>query len=116
MLFDVMLDLTRVKETKVHNIELHSTDAAELFLDWLRELLFLFSTQGLVAKRVLINEINPAGASLRASIHGETYEPSVHGLKIEIKTPTYHQYSIEEIKGEKEEGQPHLKATVIFDV
>lgn len=116
MLFDCMVDLHRVKETEARDIQLNSTDLSELFLDWLRELLFLFSTQGLVTKRVIIKHINPEAASLDATIYGQTYEPSVHGLKIEIKTPTYHQYSITEIKAEGEKKQPNLKATVVFDV
>lgn len=109
MLFDVMVDLNRVSEDRQEEIALESTDLSELFLDWLRELLFLFSTRGFVTKRVEIRILEPERAALQAVVYGAGYEPDRHGLKIEIKTPTYHQYRLESLP----EG---CRATVIFDV
>jgi len=83
---------------------------SELFLDWLRELIFRFSTRGLVTSRVLINILESEPASIDATIYGEPYEPLRHGLKIEVKTPTYHQFAI------KQQQDGSWQATVIFDV
>ncbi|MEO0019825.1 MAG: archease [candidate division WOR-3 bacterium] len=110
MLFDVMVDLERVKEVQSEEVKIASDDLSELFLDWLRELLFLFSTRGLVIKRVRIKRLDELALALEATVYGEPYEPNRHGLKIEIKTPTYHQFAIRK----KEDGG--WQATVIFDV
>ncbi len=109
MIFDVMLDLKKVREQGQHEISLQSADLSELFLDWLRELLFLFSTRSFVTRRVEISSLESEPALLKAVIYGERYDPNRHGLKIEIKTPTYHQYQIERM-------QEGYRATVILDV
>ncbi len=109
MIFDVMLDLKKVREQGQYEISLQSADLSELFLDWLRELLFLFSTRSFVTRRVEISLLQSEPALLKAVVYGESYDPGRHGLKIEIKTPTYHQYQIERM-------QEGYRATVIFDV
>ncbi|MEN9978913.1 MAG: archease [candidate division WOR-3 bacterium] len=109
MIFDVMLDLKQVREQGNYEISLQSADLPELFLDWLRELLFLFSTRSFVTRRVEISALQSEPALLKAVVYGESYDPDRHGLKIEIKTPTYHQYQIERM-------QEGYRATVIFDV
>ena len=107
MLFDVMLDLDAVGETESRTVVLQSADAQELLLDWLRELLFLFSAQGFVTGRAEVLEIETG--RLTAVLHGETYDPARHGLKLEVKTPTYHEYRLEETAG-------GWQATILLDV
>lgn len=108
MLFDVMVDTGQVRERMREEVEIFSTDLNELFLDWLRELLYRFATKGFITKRVEVKvEVQPV--HLCGTLYGESYEPKRHGLKIEIKTPTYHQFQLQEEKG-------NFKATVVFDV
>ena len=148
-LFDLALDLQKVRETQSVPVSLVSADLSELFLDWLRELLFLFSTHSLAICRVEIKSIMPSkmpsavdssatsraqsvvsadalsgsgapsalsassavtsGCCIEAEVFGEEFDQERHGLKVEVKTPTYHEYRIEETdKG--------YTATVIFDV
>ncbi|MGB9742169.1 MAG: archease [candidate division WOR-3 bacterium] len=109
MIFDVMLELDQVVEQQVETVEIKSADLPELLLDWLRELLFLFSVRGFVCRQVRISRLSSKPAELEALLAGETYDPKRHGLKIEIKTPTYHQYAVERLP----EG---YRATVVFDV
>jgi SHS2 domain-containing protein len=109
MIFDVMLELERVAPVEVQTVAIKSADLAELFLDWLRELLYLFSVRGFVPGRVEIEQLAAEPALIKAVLAGETYDPGRHGLKIEIKTPTYHQYALERVP----DG---YRATVIFDV
>jgi len=78
-----------------------------LFMDWLRELIFLFSTEYFVVKRVEIVELKDN--IVTAHLFGEKFDRSRHRVKIEIKTPTYHMYQIERLA-------TGYKATVIFDV
>ena len=106
-LFDLILDLKKVRETQSVPLSLESADRSELFLDWLRELLFLFSTHSLAIRRVEIASIEPT--KVQATVFGEEFDPARHGLKVEVKTPTYHEYRIDKT----DEG---YRATVIFDV
>lgn len=106
-LFDIVLDLKKVRETQSVPVSLESADLSELFLDWLRELLFLFSTRSLAIGRVEIGSIEPT--RLSATVFGEEFDAKRHCLKVEVKTPTYHEYRIEKT----EDG---YRATVILDV
>ena len=51
-MFDVMLDRSRLDEVKSSVVRIESPDESELFLDWLREILFLFSSKSLAVVRV----------------------------------------------------------------
>jgi SHS2 domain-containing protein len=106
-LFDLILDIEKVQATKSVSVSLKSADLSELFLDWLRELLFLFSAKSIAVRRVEITSIAPT--KVHARIFGEEFDTERHGLKVEVKTPTYHEYRIEKTA----EG---YTATVIFDV
>ncbi len=106
-LSDLTLNLNKVRETQSVPVSLSSADLPELFLDWLRELLFLFSTRSLAIRRVEIHSIEPT--SIKATIFAEVFDQERHGLKVEVKTPTYHQYRIDQTA----EG---YRATVILDV
>ena len=79
-------------------------------MDWLRELLFLFSNSSFVPARVEIRGLSSdEPCSLGAELSGEDYDPERHGLRIEVKTPTYHQYELKQT----EEG---WQALVVLDV
>ncbi len=106
-LFDLMLDRSKVRKSTAVPVSLEAGALPELFLDWLRELLFLFSTRSLAIGRVEISSIEPTRVT--ATIFGEEFDAERHGLRIEVKTPTYHEYRIEK-------GEDGYRATVIFDV
>jgi SHS2 domain-containing protein len=106
-LFDLILDLKKVREADSVSVSLESADLPELFLDWLRELLFFFSTRSLAIRRVEIGSVGPT--RVVATAFGEEFDQERHGLKVEVKTPTYHQYRIDKT----DEG---YTATVVFDV
>lgn len=109
MIFDVMLELGKVSERQVETVEVKSNDLPELFLDWLRELLFLFSVRGFIPRQVEILTFDTDQVLVKAVLSGETYDSERHGLKLEIKTPTYHQFVVEKLP----DG---YRATVVFDV
>ena len=106
-LFDLILDPQKVRETQSVPLSLVSADLSELFLDWLRELLFLFSTHSLAICRVEIRSVEPT--KVQATAFGEEFNAERHGLKVEVKTPTYYEYRIDKT----DEG---YRATVILDV
>ena len=137
-MFDNILDLSTVSAAESRRVELRSATRDELFLDWLRELLFRFATDYFVVKEVTKIELargqgsgggeqggpddcrlqntecrmqngERGSWSLVAEVKGEKFDPARHRVKIEIKTPTYHMFSITE-------DASGCKATVIFDV
>jgi len=106
-LFDLILDRKSVREATSIPVSVEAAGLPELFLDWLRELLFLFSARSLAIGRVEVKSIEPTHIS--ATVFGEEFDAERHGLKVEVKTPTYHQYRIDKtIEG--------YRATVILDV
>lgn len=106
-LFDNITDIKLIEEREEKEIKITAESLEDLFMDWLRELLFLFAIEYFVGKRV--KDISLSQNSLVAKIMGERFDPKRHPLKIEIKTPTYHLFQIK-----KEDSQ--YRATVIFDV
>jgi SHS2 domain-containing protein len=103
---DVMYEPESVEERMSRKVTLSAADASELFMDWLRELLFLFSNQGLAFCRVQVDQVEPE--RLAATVFGDEYDMNRHGLKVELKTPTYHNFRLERLP----EG---FRATVVFD-
>ena len=87
-------------------VTLHSADERELLMDWLRELLFLFSNKGFVAARAEVLAVDEKSVS--AVLHGEPYSLEKHGLKVELKTPTYHEFNLVH-------GDAGWRAVVVFD-
>jgi SHS2 domain-containing protein len=105
--FDNMVHLERIESRTVRTIELRSDSLDALFLDWLRELLFRFSTEYFVVKDVPILKLD--GSHLIAEVRGERFDPERHEIKIEIKTPTYHMFKIDQ-------NVAGYCATVVLDV
>ncbi len=105
--FDNILDLNTVEIKETRKIELSAVNTEDLLMDWFRELVFIFATEFFVAKE--IKSISIKDNKLSAELEGEKFDSHRHKIKIEIKTPTYHMFKIEEIN----DG---YKATVIFDV
>lgn len=82
-------------------------DTADLLVNYLRELLYLFNG----AHQVIVScEMKSfTGKTLASNLILEPYSPKRHAVKTELKAVTYHRLSIEKIKN-------GWKARVIFDV
>ncbi len=106
-MFDNITDLRTVASSEKREVRLTADKLEDLFLDWLRELLFRFATEYFIIKKVKITTVD--SNRIEAEVGGERFDPDRHRIKIEIKIPTYHMFAIEKSK----EG---YKATVIFDV
>ncbi|MBI4970466.1 MAG: archease [Candidatus Omnitrophica bacterium] len=89
------------------HIRLPMSDVDDVFLKWLREILFLFSRDKFLFSKITKFDFNDR--ELSADIEGEILDPKRHGLGLEIKAVTYHDFSLVETpKG--------FEARVIFDV
>jgi SHS2 domain-containing protein len=106
-LFDLMADLKEVQATESLAVRLEAADREDLLVRWLSELLSLASARGFLFKEFSFSRLD--ATSLDAVARGETFDPSRHKMKMEIKAVTYHQVEIKEKEG-RWEGK------VIFDV
>jgi len=88
-------------------IVIEGSDIADLFVNFLREILYLFNGEGLILKTCRIVRIDDR--SLVAELCGERYDPERHRVRMEIKAVTYHQAAVEKTV-EGWEGR------VVFDV
>ncbi|MCS7250104.1 MAG: archease [candidate division WOR-3 bacterium] len=105
---DNITDIQKVNEIKEREIGVEGEDLEDLFMNFLRELIFIFSTEYFLAKNMKDLKIEKDYKKLTGILVGEIFDKDKHPIKIELKTPTYHLFSIK-----KEEI---YKATVIFDV
>jgi len=104
-LFSIIAELKTVKEVESRRFELDEDDAEALLFEWLNRLIYLFDVEMLLFKRFDIEDFD--GHRLKATCHGEKYDPSRHHLKTGVKSATYHM-----LKVDKEKNQ----VQVIFDV
>jgi len=106
-LFDQWTDLRKVRGKISQEISIQGADREDLLIRWLGELLFLGESRGVLFKEFKISRLD--STSLKAVARGETFDPSRHRFKTEIKAITYHQVEVKEVDG-KWEGR------IIFDV
>jgi SHS2 domain-containing protein len=106
-LFSVMADLKTVSPRQKVKIELAKDSGEELFLAWLKELLFIFETRRLLLCEFKILDLT--SHSLSAEVRGETLDNSKHSLGREVKAITLHQFKLT-----KDQGR--CLAEVILDI
>lgn len=109
-MFEVMTETSKVNPLAKREISMESEDEEGMLYDWLSELLFLHDYEGLVFSkfRVNISQESPDKFNLQAEVWGDTFNPSLHEIRDEVKAVTFH---LMEIK--KEDG---CKVQVILDI
>ena len=106
-MFDIMVCPDSVHAKRSLNLQVEGADWPDLMVNWLRELLYLWSGKGLLVKSVAIHDIG--AHRITADVAVDTYDPSRHALGSEIKAVTYHQITVKR----KLTG---WEARIIFDV
>ena len=79
----------------------------EILVYWLSELLYLFSTEGLIMDKADIQKLD--SSCIQAEVTGKIFNPEFHRVKTEIKAVTFHELEV------KDTGRGY-EAQVIFDV
>ncbi len=97
-------DNLSVEKEKV--IKLSSDSQEELFMDWLREIIFNLTVNGFVPLEV--KSIKIEETQMKAVLKGGFLDNKKTRVVKEIKTPTYHMFNIKKNK--------KWYARVIFDV
>jgi len=88
-------------------ITIQGQDWADLMINWLRELLYLFNGNQQVLIHIRMEALSPN--ELKAELTTEDFSPERHQAEQEIKAVTYHQIQVEPL----EDG---WRARVIFDI
>ena len=96
----------RVAIKKKITIELSSESIEDLFIDWCRELLYHFSVHGFIPQKY---QVSIRDTSLTAQLTGDIFDQNQHTVRMEIKNPTYHNFSLKKTRA-------RYRATIIFDV
>jgi SHS2 domain-containing protein len=98
-LFDVMVDeadmqTAQCRESKASclSIVIRGADRTDLFVNFLREILYLFNGEGFVLTACRIVQIR--AKFLQAEIQAVSYDARIHRVKMEIKAVTYHQAAV----------------------
>ncbi|MBW2251567.1 MAG: archease [Deltaproteobacteria bacterium] len=100
----IVKDLQPEKELKIH---VTGSDWPDLMINWLRELLYLWT-----GKERLVGKVNIFSISeyeLSATVKYDTYNPDRHVITNDIKAVTYHQIQV----NRAENG---WDSRIIFDV
>jgi len=106
-LFSLITDVQSVKDKLQHRVEIDSKNRDNLLVEWLNELIYLFDAEHLLFNQFEIESLD--NRQLKATCHGERFDPARHRIKIDVKAATYHMLEIaQDIKG--------YKAQVIFDI
>ena len=106
-MFDIITDTNRLTALSETILNITGEDRPDLMVNWLRELLYLWTGKGQLVK--IINIISLSEFALSANIKFDHFDPGRHLIKSELKAVTYHQIRVEEINSEWE-------ARIIFDV
>ena len=106
-MFDLITNADEIREVDSFNLQVAASDTEELLVAWLDELLYKYETERIICRRFDIEDMS--GTSLKAVVYGEKLDLGRHEVKLEIKSVTYHQLKVEEMK----DG---WKVQVIFDV
>jgi len=107
-MFSLIVDPGTVTPTRSRPVVVCATDAEDLLMSWLNELIYLHETAGLVLREFEISKFDPASAELEATVRGEAYDPGRHQLELGIKACTFN--GLEVVAG------PPARVTVYFDV
>jgi protein archease len=106
-LFDQVVDRRCLKGTHRRRVAVTGADWADLMVNWLRELLYLWNGDRFLLCRVAIDGISTRRISATALV--DMFDPVCHDIESEIKAVTYHQARVVSEPG-------RWSARVIFDV
>ncbi|MFH1856195.1 MAG: archease [Candidatus Omnitrophota bacterium] len=91
-MFSIIADLKSIKMQDSIDIEVEADNIEELFVAWLRELLYQCDVKKVIFKAFSIEFLDDK--HLRALCYGERINIEKQKLKTEIKAVTYHQLKV----------------------
>lgn len=104
-MFSIIAGLENVREVESRPVTIDEDDPESLLFEWLNSLIYIFDVETIIFKRFDVTELKDN--RMRAVCYGETYDPSRHKLKTEIKSATYHLLEVD---------RENNRVQVIFDI
>jgi SHS2 domain-containing protein len=93
-LTSIIVEPASVDASEERFVSLDGTDAENLLVRWLSEIIYLYDGESFLISDVKINSVTRVG--LEATLTGERVNVSKHKLKMDVKAITYHQLKVEE--------------------
>ncbi|MFW6080870.1 MAG: archease [Desulfosalsimonas sp.] len=106
-MFELITDTGIISFTETRDLHIEGLDLTDLLINWLRELLFLWSADQLIVLSTRIVDMTENTVSAKA--FAEPFDPEKHVVYTDIKAVTYHGADA----GPAGDG---WEASVIFDV
>ncbi len=104
-MISILVDREAIRAVEERTVVVSSTDAEQLLVKWLSELLYLYDAQHFLPSAIAITTFAHGG--LCAAVTGEIFDASRHTALLDVKAVTYHQILIDEV---------HHVVRVVFDV
>ena len=92
-MFSIIVETASIIEVESRRVVVTADDAEGLLFEWLNSLLYYFDVETLLFRRFEITEFEDN--RLVAVCYGEPFDSSRHGLKIGVKSATYHQMDVD---------------------
>lgn len=93
-LMSLLVDPATVQSLETRHVALSASDAGQLLVKWLGEILYLFDGENFVSSKFAINKWSDD--SLSAEVAGEKLDPSRHVTRLDVKAITYHQLQVKQ--------------------
>ena len=93
-LFDLLVEARDVREIETREVRIEGADGTDLFVNYLREMLYLFNGEGRVLTDCRILRMDDR--ELTAEVRCGRFDASRHRIRTEIKAVTYHLASLSE--------------------
>lgn len=106
-LFDLLTAPSTLAGAQRGRLQVTGDDWPDLMANWLRELLYLWTGEEKLVKRITIEHIDEH--ALTATVAYDRFRPGRHVIKTEIKAVTYHQLQVQR-------SSSGWAAQVIFDI
>jgi len=106
-LFSLITELDSIEEKSHINLQVKGDDGDTLLVEWLNELIYLFDAKHILFHRCDIESLTHN--EVKATCHGEGFDPTKHRIKRGIKAATYHMLKLDK-------NNDGYKAQVILDI
>ena len=106
-LFDIIAGGSPIERRAELTVSVIGQDWADLMVNWLREMLYLWNGKGGLVHSIKMLSIEEY--KLTAMLHYDLYATRRHTVNMEIKAVTYHQVEVGPVRG-------GWRAHVIFDI
>ncbi len=93
-LMSLLVDPATVQPSETRHVELSASDAGQLLVKWLGEILYFFDGENFVSSKFAITRWSDD--SLRAEVAGEKLNLSRHATRMDVKAITYHQLQVKQ--------------------